>query len=52
MELFRFSRNVWGQEMLIGMSWDYLWLPVAAAVAVILLHQIARLVKRRSGSNS
>ena len=44
MELFRFSKNVWGQEMLLGMSWDPLWIPVAAAFTVIVLHQIIRLL--------
>ncbi|MBT5191189.1 MAG: hypothetical protein HOM07_02495 [Rhodospirillaceae bacterium] len=48
MEFFRVSKNVWGQEMLLGVSWDLLWVPVAAAVAVIVLHQLARLISRRS----
>ena len=49
MEFFRFSKNVWGQEMLLGMSWDPLWIPVAAAFAAIILHQIIRLrSKKRS----
>ena len=47
MELFRVSKNVWGQEMLLGMSWDLLWVPVAAAFAVIVLHQLLRLKNRR-----
>ncbi len=46
MELFRFSKNVWGQEMLLGMSWDLLWVPAAAAFAVILLHQAIKLFRR------
>jgi hypothetical protein len=46
MELLRFSKNVWGQEMLLGMSWDLLWIPAAAAFAVILLHQAIRLLCR------
>jgi len=45
MELLRFSKNVWGQEMLLGMSWDYLWLPVAGAILSILVHQCIRLKK-------
>lgn len=45
MEFFRVSRNVWGQEMLVGMSWDLLWLPVAAAAAAIAAHQIFRLLR-------
>ena len=48
MEVFRFSKNVWGQEMLLGMSWDLLWVPVAAAFACIAAHQLFRLVFRRS----
>ena len=43
MEVFRFSRNAWGQEMLLGMSWDLLWVPVAAAFAFIVVHQLLRL---------
>ena len=48
MEVFRFSKNVWGQEMLLGMSWDILWVPVAAALACIAAHQLFRLTSRRS----
>ena len=48
MEVFRFSKNVWGQEMLLGMSWDLLWVPVAAALACIAGHQVLRLILRRS----
>ncbi|SVC95325.1 uncharacterized protein METZ01_LOCUS348179 [marine metagenome] len=48
MEFFRFSKNVWGQEMLLGMSWDILWLPVAAAFAFIIIHQAIRLLNRPS----
>jgi formate dehydrogenase subunit gamma len=43
MELFRYTRNVWGQEMLVGMSWELLWVPVAAALGFIVAHQIWRL---------
>ena len=48
MEVFRFSKNVWGQEMLLGMSWDLLWVPLAAAFACIAGHQLFRLLLRRS----
>ncbi len=48
MELFRFSKNVWGQEMLLGMSWDLLWVPVGAAFAWIAAHQLLRLIPKRS----
>lgn len=46
MELLRFTKNVWGQEILLGMSLDLLWAPAAAAFAVILLHQAVRLLRR------
>jgi len=52
LELLRFTRNVWGQEMLLGVSWDLLWVPVAAAAAFIVFHQIFRLAKSRRAGNA
>jgi hypothetical protein len=46
MEFLRVTKNVWGQEMLLGMSWDLLWVPVAAAFSVIALHQIIKILRR------
>lgn len=34
--------------MLVGMNWDTLWLPVAAAAGVILVHFLVRLLRGRS----
>ncbi len=48
MELRRLQSDMFGQKMLVGVNWDYLWVPVAAAGAVIVLHFAWRLV-RRSG---
>ena len=48
MELLRHQQDVFGQKMLVGVNWDLLWLPVAAAAGVILLHVLIRLA-RRSG---
>ncbi len=42
MEIFRVSRNVYGQETLQGMSWDLLWVFFAAGVAVIVVHALYR----------
>ena len=51
LELLRFTKNVWGQKMLLGVSWDLLWVPVAAGAAFIVLHQVVRIVRsRRAGS--
>ncbi len=38
MELFRYTRNPWGQESLAGVSWDWLWVFVAAGAAAIVVH--------------
>ena len=46
MELLRYQQDVFGQSMLVGMNWDYLWLPVAAAVLVICLHLALKLLRR------
>ena len=48
MEVLKFSKNVWGQEMLIGVSWDILWLPIVAAAVFILVHQVLRVLSRQS----
>ena len=38
MQVFRVSRNAWGQETLTGVSWDLLWVFVGAAVVFIVAH--------------
>lgn len=40
MELLRFSRDAYGQEVLLGISWDLLWVFVGGAVAFIIVHMI------------
>lgn len=53
MEFFRVSRNAWGQEVLIGASWDPLWLFVAAGVLFIIVHMIyMRFRADRKGASS
>ncbi len=47
MELLRFQSDMFGQRMLVGVNWDYLWVPVAAAFAVMAVHFAWRLVRRR-----
>jgi len=42
MELFRFSRDVYGREVLQGMSWDLLWLFAVLGVAFIVVHAVYR----------
>lgn len=38
MEWFRWERNPWGQEILIGLSWDLIWVAVAAGALLIVAH--------------
>ncbi|MGH7772282.1 MAG: cytochrome b/b6 domain-containing protein [Candidatus Binatia bacterium] len=40
MEWFRSERNPWGQEILIGLSWDLIWVAVAAGVLFIIGHAL------------
>jgi hypothetical protein len=46
MEIFRVTRNAWGQETLGGLSWDLLPWFVGAAAAVIVLHALWMFVRR------
>lgn len=48
MQLLRYTQDVFGRKMLVGVNWDLLWIPVAAAGVVIALHLILRL-RRRPG---
>lgn len=40
MEIFRVSRDAYGQETLIGVSWDLLWWFIGAALVFIAAHII------------
>ncbi|WP_163271000.1 hypothetical protein [Chelativorans alearense] len=46
MEFLRYTQDAFGQRMLVGVNWDILWLPVAAAAAVIVLHLVIRTLRR------
>lgn len=48
MEWLRYTSDVFGRRMLVGLNWDLLWVPVVAAAAVIVLHILLKLVRRRS----
>jgi formate dehydrogenase subunit gamma len=40
MEIFRVSRDVYGREVLQGMSWDLLWVFFVAGVAFVCVHAL------------
>ncbi|MDH3233217.1 MAG: hypothetical protein OEQ29_06800 [Alphaproteobacteria bacterium] len=43
MELFRVTKNAWGQEILVGISWDLAWVFLGAAGLFVVLHAIYKL---------
>lgn len=52
MELFRVSKNVWGQEVLLGISWDLAWVFLGAAALFVVLHALYKVTlapDRRAG---
>jgi hypothetical protein len=42
MEFFRVSRDVYGREVLQGMSWDLIWVFAALGLAVVAIHAVYR----------
>ncbi|MBI3058816.1 MAG: cytochrome b/b6 domain-containing protein, partial [Deltaproteobacteria bacterium] len=47
MEWFRWERNPWGQEILIGLSWDLVWVAVAAGALLVVAHALLYLWRWR-----
>jgi hypothetical protein len=41
-EIFRVSRDVYGREVLQGMSWDLLWVFVGLGLILIVGHALYR----------
>ncbi|SVA28861.1 uncharacterized protein METZ01_LOCUS81715 [marine metagenome] len=37
-EIFRIETNAWGQEILLGLSWSWLWVFFAAGLGFVILH--------------
>ncbi len=40
MEWFRRERNPWGQEILIGLSWDLVWVAVTLGALLVVVHAL------------
>ena len=47
MEIFRITRNAWGQETLEGISWDLLPVAFGLGIAFIVGHLMWRALRRR-----
>jgi len=45
-ELFRYSRNVYGQQILEGINFDLLWFFAGTSAAIIIGHLVFRLLKK------
>jgi len=46
MEILRYTTDVYGRKLLVGVSWDMLWVPVALAGVAIIVHQVMRARRR------
>jgi formate dehydrogenase subunit gamma len=38
MEFLKYKSDAWGQQVLEGVSWDVIWLFVAAGLMVVVVH--------------
>jgi cytochrome b subunit of formate dehydrogenase len=52
MDLATYKEDVWGREVILGASWDLLWLVAVAAFVIIALHAIVLAVRRRKAKPS
>ncbi len=53
MELFRYSRDVYGQTTLEGMSWDLFWVFLGLALVGIVGHMIfCAVTDKKAGADS
>jgi cytochrome b subunit of formate dehydrogenase len=52
MDLATYKEDVWGREVILGASWDLLWLVVVASFVIIALHAIVVAVRRREAKPS
>lgn len=47
MDIAAYREDVWGREVLRGVSWELLWLVIVAAFVVIVVHAIYEAMKKR-----
>ncbi|HUK01293.1 MAG TPA: hypothetical protein VLW26_03345 [Steroidobacteraceae bacterium] len=47
MHFLRFTHNVWGQEVMEGISWDLLPVAIGIGLAVIVGHALYRVVRKK-----
>jgi len=49
MEIFRTGHDIWGRPVLEGVSWDLVWVAIIVGAAVIVVHMLYQVLRRRSG---
>jgi cytochrome b subunit of formate dehydrogenase len=47
-DIVEFKRDVWGREVLLGVSWDLLWVVLALAAAAIIVHLLVMAFVKKS----
>lgn len=52
MDIAAYRVDVWGREVLRGVSWDLLWLVIVAAFVIIALHAIYEAMQKRGARPS
>ena len=48
MDIATYKNDVWGREVLLGVSWDLLWLVCVVALVIIAVHAIYMAVQKRA----
>jgi len=46
MEIFRYSRNVYGQQILEGINFDLLWVFAGVSAVIIIGHLVFSLIRK------
>ena len=46
MEFLNYTKDVFGQKLLVGVNLELFWLPIAAGGAIIMLHLIVRRLRK------
>ncbi len=52
MDIAEYKNDVWGREVLLGVSWDLLWSIIALAFAFIAIHAIVMSMRKRASRPS
>jgi len=47
MEIATYKNDAWGREVLLGVSWELLWLVIVAAFVIIALHAVYAAMQKR-----